>query len=143
MNSKLFHARMPYFMRRQYCLPDFVIRSRDYYAHVVNYFSALSLVNCLLHSNLFLIHALFMKLLTSFLFIEIWFTWWCSHPLLKWSNIPPGCSQALPINCGCSIASLRCIFCRAFTKICFLQIVHHRFITFSLKYIDSRVLVEG
>lgn len=63
---------MPSAMGRQYCFPDFVvIRSFDYYARVINYFSALSLVNCLLHSNLFLIHALFMRLLTSFFFIEI------------------------------------------------------------------------
>lgn len=59
-------------MRRQYCLPDFAaIRSHDYYACVIKYFSAKSLANCSHHNNLFLIHALFMRLLTGFLFIEI------------------------------------------------------------------------
>ena len=95
------------FMRRQYCLPDFVvIRNHDYYASVINYFSAKSLVNCSLHSNLFLIHALFIRLLTGFLFIEIWFIWLYSHPLFKWKNIPHTCYQASAINYCCDATSL-------------------------------------
>jgi len=61
-------------MRRQYCLLDFfVIKSHDYYIGVINDVSAKCLVNCSLHNNLFLIHVLFMRLLTGFFFIEIWF----------------------------------------------------------------------